>query len=211
MAELQSLRDRIPPPNVYHVYVDVGIDKPVNTAITAVEMKPQIIPANQPVLINVTVESTTGTDNILLFSVDGEEPQRVPVNPGPDRPITRQLRKDGLKPGLHQAKISLLTPDALPFDNERFITFRVREPRNVLALVDLPRGSLLTGALGVPGRASKADAKLWDDSLDAVGWYAATCGPQTSSDRIDWAKYEQVTLLDVSKPSPNCGRESRST
>ena len=61
-----------------------------------------------------------------------------PVNPGPDRPVTRQLRKDNLKPGLHHARISLLTPDALPFDNERFITFRVREPRNVLALVDDP-------------------------------------------------------------------------
>ena len=29
--------DRVPPPSVFHVYVDVGVDKPVNTAITTVE------------------------------------------------------------------------------------------------------------------------------------------------------------------------------
>src|SRR5262245_48027603 len=99
VAELGSMRDRVPPPSVYHMYVDVGTDKPVNTAITAVEFKPQIIPANQPLLITVTVESTTTTDNILKFFIDGEEQQKVPVNPGPDRPITRQLRKENLKPG----------------------------------------------------------------------------------------------------------------
>src|SRR5262245_17899362 len=136
VAELTSLRDRVPPPSVHHMYVDVGTDKPVNTAITAVEFKPQIIPANQPLLINVTTESTTTVSGILRFSVDGEEPQTIPVNPGPDRPFSRQIRKDKLKPGLHQAKISLITDDALPFDNEKFITFRIREPRNVLALVD---------------------------------------------------------------------------
>ncbi len=203
VAELQSLRDRVPPPSVYHVYIDVGIDKPVNTAITTVEMKPQIVPANQPVLINVTVEATGATDNVLLFSVDGDEPQKIPVNPGPDRPITRQLRKDGLKPGLHQAKISLVTPDALPFDNERYITFRIREPRNVLALVDTPRESLVIGGLGVLG-AAQGHAEVWKRVLDSVGWYncdVRPVPPDDEMDRIDWSKYEEITLLDVSRPS----------
>jgi len=202
VAELQSLRDRVPLPSVFHVYVDVGIEKPVNTAITAIEMRPQIVPANQPVLINVTVEATGLTDNVLLFSVDGEEPQRITVSPGPERSITRQLRKDGLKPGLHTAKISLFTSDALPFDNERTITFRVRESRNVLALVDLPRESLLTGSLGVLGMA-QAHAKVWVDSLESVGWYSCDVRPADDPDRIDWAKYEQVTMMGLSKPSPD--------
>lgn len=203
VPELQSLRDRVPKPDIYHVYIDVGIDKPVNTAITTVEMKPQIIPANQPVLINVTVEATGPTDNVLLFSVDGDEPQRVPVNPGPERPVTRQLRKDGLKPGLHQAKISLVTSDALAFDNERYITFRVREPRNVLALIDPPRESFLTGGLGIFG-ASTGRAGIWRDVLDATGWYNCEVRPVPPDDemnRIEWSKYEQITLLDVTKPS----------
>ena len=202
--ELKSLRDRVPPPSVYHVYIDVGIDKPVNTAITTIQMKPQIVPANQPVLINVTVESTGGaTDNVLLFSVDGDEPQKIPVDPKPDQPVTRQLRKDGLKPGLHQAKISLVTSDALPFDNERYITFRIREPRNVLALVDTPRASLLTGGLGALGTC-EAHAYEWKKVLDDVGWYNCEVRPVPPDDemtRINWSKYEEITLLDVANPS----------
>ncbi|MBO0701066.1 MAG: hypothetical protein J2P46_21905, partial [Zavarzinella sp.] len=203
-AELQSLRDRVPPPSVYHVYVDVGVDKPINTAITTVEMRPQIIPANQPAVINVTIESTALTDNILLFSVDGEEPQKIPVNPGPERPLTRQLRKDGLKPGLHHAKISLLTQDALPCDNERFVTFRVREPRHVLALVDSPPQALLTGAAGVADL-SVAHGELWKRALDSVGWYACEVRPVTDAygGRINWDQYEQVTLLGLANPQPD--------
>ena len=74
--------------------------------------------------------------------------------------MTRQLRKDGLKPGLHQARISLLTPDALPFDNEKFVTFRVREPRNVLALVDMDGGSFMVRAARLIGMAA-GPARLW--------------------------------------------------
>jgi hypothetical protein len=200
-GELQSLRDRVPLPSIFHVYVDVGVEKPVNTAITTIEMKPQIVPANQPVVVSVTVEATgSSVDNLLVFTVDGEEVQRAPVNPGPDRPVSRQLRKEGLKSGLHHAKISLLTSDALPFDNERFITFRVREPRNVLALVDLPRESLLTGALGVSGTA-QAKAQVWKESLDSVGWYSCDVKPADDVERIEWSKYEQITLLGVSNPS----------
>lgn len=200
-AELQSFRDRVPAPSVYPVYVDVGVDKPVNTAITTIDFKPQLVPENQPVVLTVTVETTGGaTANILLFSVDGEEPQRMPVNPGPDRPITRQLRKDGLKPGLHHAKISLLTSDALPFDNEKFVTFRVREPRRVLALVDVPTGSFLTRAARAVGLAT-GPARLWTDALDAKGWYTCDVRPATAAETIDFTRYEAVVLLDLRAPS----------
>ena len=199
VAELASLRDRIPPPSIHHVYVDVGTDKPVNTAITAVEFKPQIIAANQTLLINVTVESTGASENILKFSIDGEEIQSVPVNPaGRDRPVSRQLHKDKLKPGLHQAKIGLNTPDGLPFDNEKFITFRVREPRNVLALVDAPQ-SLFARWFG-SREYTVANGETWKKALDALGWYACETRAVTDYDRIDWTKYEQVTLLSLSNP-----------
>jgi hypothetical protein len=201
VTELQSLRDRVPAPSIYHVYVDVGVDKPINTAITSIEFKPQIVPANQPVIISVTVESVGGSvDNILEFYVDGEKVQQQPVNPGPDRPVTRQLRKDGLKPGLHHAKISLLTSDQLPFDNEKFITFRVREPRNVLALVDVDGGSFMARAARTIGIAA-GPAKLWKQALDSVGWYACVVRPVSEFKSTDFAKYEEVTLLDVAKPT----------
>jgi hypothetical protein len=137
---------------------------------------------------------------VLLFSVDGEEPQRRPVNPGPDRPITVQLRKDGLKPGLHHAKLSLFTSDALPFDNEKFVTFRVREPRRVLALVDMPTGSFLNRAFRAAGLTA-GPAEVWKQVLDAKGWYACEVRPVTEADAIDFTAYEEVTLVDVARPS----------
>src|SRR4051812_5227377 len=186
LAELQSMRDRVPLPSVYHVYVDVGVDKPVNTAITSLEFKPQIVPANQPVVLSVTVEATGGSaDNVLLFSVDGEEPQRRPVNPGPDRPIPVRFRKDGLKPGLHHGKLTLFTPDALPFDNEKFVTFRVREPRRVLALVDMPIGSFLDRAFRAAG-VSSGRAEVWNLALSTKGWYVCEVRSVAEAGAIDF-------------------------
>lgn len=200
-AELQSARDRVPPPSVYHVYVDVGVDKPVNTGITSLEFKPQLIPEGQPVVLSVTVEATGGlTDNVLYFSVDGGEPQLRTVTPGPDRPITVQFRKDGLKKGLHHARLSLHTPDALPFDNEKFITFRVREPRRVLALVDMPAGGFLSRAMRSLGIFT-GPAQVWKRALDARGWYRCDVRPVSEAAGIDFSQYEQVTLLDLPRPS----------
>jgi hypothetical protein len=164
-------------------------------------MKPQIVPANQRVVLSVTVEATGGlTQNVLYFSVDGEEAQLRPVNPGPDRPITVQFQKEGLKPGLHHARLYLKTNDALPFDNEKFVTFRVREPRNVLALVDAPGGSFLTRAARSAGMTA-GPAELWKAALDAVGWYACDVQPVSEFERIDFSRYEEITLLDVARPS----------
>ena len=206
LAELQSMRDRVPLPSVFHAYVDVGVDKPVNMAITAIEMKPQIIAAGQPVLINVTVEAAGISEgNVLLFSVDGEEPQRIPVNPGPDKPAIRQLRKDGLKPGLHQAKISLFTPDALAFDNEKFVSFRVREPRRVLAITDPePVSGFLSRAVSTAGGGAPAGgAFVWKSALESVGWYNVEVrgADDVTAGRVDLAQYELATLMGVSQMS----------
>lgn len=198
--ELTALRDRVPQPSIFHVYIDVGVDKPVNNAITAVDFQPQLMPANQPFLANVVVEAVgNGEDNLLIFSVDGEEVQKLAIKPTIDRPITRQLRKDGLKPGLHQGKVSLLTSDALTSDNERHFTFRVREPRHVLTLVDPPQ-NLLVGGLGAPS-AGQADAFVWKNALDAFKWYACDVQNVDAGMRLDWSKYELITLFGVPRPT----------
>jgi hypothetical protein len=115
--------------------------------------------------------------------------------------VTRQFRKDGLKPGLYHAKLSLMRNDSLPFDNEKSVTFRVREPRNVLALVDAPTGSFLTRAARAAGVAA-GPAEVWKLALDSKGWYACDVQPVSEFERIDFFKYEEVTLFDVAKPTP---------
>lgn len=201
VPELISARDRVPQPSITHVFIDVGLDKTVNTGITAVGLRPQIIPANQPVNIDVTVEATAGArENILVFSVNGEE-QRLSVAPTPDKPISRQFRKEGLKPGLYQARLFLLTPDGLPFDNEHFVTFRVREPRQLLVVVDPPALGLMTGGLGYD-LATSDRAAIWKLALEATRWYSVDV--RTTQDlmsgKVDLAKYAQVTLMGLARP-----------
>src|SRR5262245_60914470 len=60
--DLKKLREKIPDPKPEHAVVDVGIDQPVNVAILAAEMKPQVIPANQPAVVTVTVAATGSPD-----------------------------------------------------------------------------------------------------------------------------------------------------
>jgi hypothetical protein len=198
-SDLESARDRVPPPNVNHVYVDVGVDKPVNSAIRNVEMKPQIIPPGQPGFVQVTVDAVGGnSENILLFQIDGQESQKVALTLTPEKPFVRPLRLDGLKPGLHQARISLMTPDALPFDNDRYLTFRVREPRPVLVLVD----SSPFAWFGF-SEDQERKAYIWKAALEAFGWYSCDVRTQEEvvSGRVDLSKYEQVTMLGLVRPT----------
>ena len=118
--------------------------------------------------------------------------------------MTVRLRKDGLKTGLHHAKISLVTPDALPFDNDKFVTFRVRQPRSVLALVDTPPGTFVDRAARRLGVAA-GPAQTWKQVLDYVGWYDCDVRPVSEADRIDFTQYEQVTSSTCPGRRTPCG------
>src|SRR5207245_2729268 len=41
-------------------------------------------------------------------------------------------------PGPHQAKVELLTADAMPMNNSRYVSFAVQQPRQILVLADDP-------------------------------------------------------------------------
>ena len=94
-----------------------------------------------------------------------------------------------------------MTPDGLLFDNEH-LTFRVREPRTLLVLVDYPRprvGRRL--AATIDDRAS-----LWKLALESTRWYAIDVRPVQELDRppeqggLDLSKYAQVTPMGVENP-----------
>src|SRR3989440_10622964 len=58
VAGLAQRRDRLPPPAVNAVLVDVGVEKPADLAIAELEVKPQVVPASAPVVLRVTVRAT---------------------------------------------------------------------------------------------------------------------------------------------------------
>src|SRR5207244_3543824 len=55
VGDLAAQRDRLPAPGVGQLYIDVGVEKPLDVAVQSVEVKPQSVPANREVVIKATV------------------------------------------------------------------------------------------------------------------------------------------------------------
>jgi hypothetical protein len=141
VEEVKKFRETLPDPKPAHVVFDVGVDHPTNVAIVAAEMKPQILAANQPAVVTVTVAAAgpageKPVEATVLAKLDGvdAEPKRVDVPYGQSRAATFQFER--LKPGVHQVKFSLAAKDNLAFDNDQFLTFKVGAARLVLTVAE---------------------------------------------------------------------------
>ena len=145
--EIKKLRESLPDPKPAHIVFDVGADHPTNVAILAAEMKPQLLAANQPAVVTITVAATgpktePPVETAVRATIDGKEaaPKSVVVAYGQSRPVTFEF--DRLKPGLHQVEFSLVASDKLAFDNSRFLTFKVGAARLVLTIADNEESAL---------------------------------------------------------------------
>ncbi|OWK36121.1 hypothetical protein FRUB_08684 [Fimbriiglobus ruber] len=171
--------------SVAHLFVDVGVDRPVNVGITSAQVSPQLANANQPVSLIVTVQAT-GPDvptAVLRVSLDDGPPERKAVDnlpAGTPRAVTMTFKD--LKPGVHAVKATLETDDALLFDNVRYATFRVGAARKILTLSDDPD-----------------DALFWQLAHEAKGEFG--CDVAKPDADIDFGPYEFVCLLNVADPS----------
>lgn len=184
--DLKRLAGQVPEPAVAHLFVDVGIDKPANVAILSADLQPQIVPANRPVPVTVTLQAA-GPDvpSIMVrCTLDGnaDRPERKEESLTAGTPKAVTFTFKDLKPGLHQAEITLETPDNLPFDNTRHVTFRVGEARKILTIADDP-----------------ADADFWKLAHEATGEFAVDV--KTPDEVRDFGGYDFVCLLSVSDPS----------
>ncbi len=187
--DLAKLRDAVPPPPVAHLFLDVGIDAPANVAIAAVEMKPQIVPKDEPPTLNVTVaaagEAVVATVIAKVLTVENFVVRKdVNVPAGGAAAVAFRFEGRSLPPGLHQVEFTLDTPDNLEADNVRYFAFKVAEPRRVLVLADDP-----------------ADARFWKEAHDAKGEFA--CELRKATDPLPaLAGYEAVCVLAVLNPEP---------
>jgi hypothetical protein len=203
MDDLRKVRDAVSPPAVAHAIVDVGTDKPVNVGLLSAEMhdgRPQIVPANQPVALTVTVAATgLDTRTVVLAKIDDQRDQRkeVEVRDGRTQTLTFDFRD--LKPGLHQARFKIETNDAFMTDNERYFTFRVAEPRRVLAITDDP---------GNPANGNYGDAHYWRLAINANREFSCDV-VKPDALPADLGQYEVVTLLSVARPEPALWDELR--
>ncbi len=184
--DLKKARDGVTKPPVSHLYVDVGVDQPADVAIMDVAIRPQVVPQNLPVTVDVTV-AATGPDvpeAVVKCRLDGAttppEKRSVRLPAGTPQPVQFTFRD--LKPGLHQLEVTLETPDRLLFNNTRFATFRVGEARKILTIADDPD-----------------DAIYWQLAHQTKGEFA--CDVKKPDDIGDLGPYEAVVLLSVSDPS----------
>jgi hypothetical protein len=180
-----------PAANINAVFVDVGVDKPADLAVTNLELPRQAVGADDRLEVFATVQATgVDADTFLTFSVDGETPgeQRpVRVRAGESRKLTFERDASGLKPGPHRVEVRLGTNDSLPFADVRFATFEVRSGRKVLVIADNPR-----------------DARPWKFALDTHRAFRCEVLPTEKAGTLDpkklLADYCAVCLIDVTDP-----------
>ncbi|HMC89724.1 MAG TPA: BatA domain-containing protein, partial [Gemmataceae bacterium] len=197
VKDLQQLRDRLAT-EAHAVLVDVGVDKPVDLALVAVEMPRQVVPTDDTAQLKVTVRSTgERVDTEVVCRIDGKAAEHKPIqlDAGQSRVVVFERRD--LPTGFHQAEITLATNDALPFNNAQFATFEVRGGRRVLALVDDPN-----------------DAAAWRTVFDVSKEFRCEVHTVTEARRLspteDLAKYQAICLLNVASPEHDLWQKLKS-
>lgn len=215
--DLKKLRDLIPDPKPSHVVFDFGSDQPVNVSILSVEMKPQVIAANQPANIIVTVGAVGAANESVEATVipkpsgapkaDSALTKPVTIPNGQTRSLAFELRD--LKPGLNQWEFGLKTPDNLAFDNTRFLTFKVGSARRILTITNDPKGAVFWQAshlvkgefdclVVTPDQIETQDGQ-------AVVKYAADPKKPKELTADDIRSFEAVCLLAVTNPNQPAG------
>ncbi len=130
------------------LYFDVGIDEPIDLAITHVELprdyrgEPrQAFAEGEKIELRAVVKATgQKITSTLICNIGATEVrQAFNVEAGAQEAVTVIIdsAKLGLKPGLHQAAIRLeAATDLLAFNNQRHVTFKILDKPRVLVLVD---------------------------------------------------------------------------
>jgi hypothetical protein len=193
VESLARMRDRVPPPEVHAVFVDVGVAQPVDVAITDWHLSKDLLHAGERVTVSATIQATgSPCDTEISCMLDGQSPgPRKPVQLAADSHTGVSFEFRDMKPGTHQVTLSLATGDAVPSNNSRFATFLVLEPRKVLIVTDDVAGARIWQLICEEGHAFTCDIS------------AATAENVESLTSAKLAQYQAVCLLNVARPTSN--------
>jgi hypothetical protein len=178
---------------VHEIFVDVGVDNPVDLAVADLELPRQLrnelprqmFAANEKIVLRAVLEASGDDFDTELHWRIGKktEKQVVKINAGQSATSRYALDAKELGPGTHQLRVELATPDALTFNNNRAVTLAVRAPREVLVIAD-----------------DLALAKNWKDALDEVrAFQAVLVTPKQAIDKRP-DQYHAICLFSVTKP-----------
>ena len=191
IESLARMRDRVPPPEVHAVFVDVGVSQPVDVAITDWHLSKHWLHAGERITVSATIQATgSPCDTEISCALDGQAPgPRKPVQLAADTHTGVSFELRDLKPGTHQVTLSLATGDSVPSNNRRFATFLVLEPRRVLILTDDVAGARIWQLICEEGHAFSCDV------VPATALNLESLAP------AKLAQYQTVCLLNVARPA----------
>lgn len=127
--------------------LDVGLDNPIDLALVQLDLPKlpdgnarQLFAEDEKILIHAVVRAT-GKDFDMTLQCKLRHKtlsQSVQIAAGTTKtiPFEIDLAEFKLEPGHHQLEARFKTPDLLQFNNQRFLTFAVREVQRVLVLAD---------------------------------------------------------------------------
>jgi hypothetical protein len=185
----------------YEVYVDVGVENPMNLAVENLELygligrgtPRQVFAAREKISVQATVRATgdTYTQRVDCL-VDGGKlkiaPQGVKnLSPGRSAVITFEIDCKNLEKGLHHVEVKVPHVDTLTYDDARYATFEIRDARKVLTIVD-----------------DVARARIWKKGVQYTGIFE--CDVLSTADALGlakerWNDYKAVCLFEVTVPS----------
>ena len=189
--ELTAAAARLAAPKPVYLVFDVGVEQPANVSLLAAEVRPAVVPVGAAVAVTATVQATgpavpAARVKCRLTGTGATAANDVALPAGVPTATTFNFRD--LKPGLHQAEVTLeapdnLGPDGVPgFDNVRYVTFKVGESRKILTVCDDPD-----------------DAKIWQLAHREKGEFA--CDVVTPATVKDFAAYDIVCFLSLNDPA----------
>jgi Aerotolerance regulator N-terminal len=190
-ADLQAGLERIALPKPVLLVFDVGVESPANVSILAAEVRPAIAPSGAVVTVSVTLQATgvnVPASRVKCRMLSTGETQTTDVALAAGVPTPTSLTFRDLKPGWHQAEITLETPDNLGpdgvpgFDNVRYTTFKIGASRKLLTISDEP-----------------SDAAFWKLAHQQKNDIA--CEVMKPEDVRDLGGYDVVCLLSVTDPA----------
>jgi hypothetical protein len=209
LAQLSTWAEQWKDAEKIAVYViDVGIEQPKNVALGELKLSAESFPKGAELAIETSVNTThlTGqrTIDLLLDEQDATLPivregkmilpssvkrGSLGVELKANEPALAHFTLHGLAPGVHHGAVRLLGEDGLEYDDVRYFSVEVEEPRPLLCIGG-PNVNVRDFAEAIAPQALR-------DKQETR--FACEVVSEAEIATVDWNKYRAVALLD---PTP---------
>jgi hypothetical protein len=180
------------------VFVDVGLGKPKDLAVEDLiptrgdpDRPQQAFSAGQEMHLRAKVRAT-GEDFrgvVVECLVDGKkvQQQQKEMRAGTTAWVVFKIPLRKYKKGLHQVEVRVPSRDRLAFNDQRYVTFEIRQARKLLIVADVPKR-----------------AEDWQRALEVDGEFHCTVLTPARAARlapVALKKYHAACLFEVAQPT----------